>query len=130
MKKSEHNLQSACVSWFRIQYPKFAGLLFAIPNGGSRTAAGGRALKREGVLPGVPDLFLAVPSGGLCGLFIELKTESGRLTRAQSEFLERARLQGYRAVVVRSVSEFMDTVIRYLGSYTADPPTCQVLYTK
>ena len=28
----EHRLQSACVRWFRHQYPKLSKVLFAIPN--------------------------------------------------------------------------------------------------
>ena len=33
MNHTEHNLQAACITWFRMQYPTRSGLLFAIPNG-------------------------------------------------------------------------------------------------
>ena len=64
MKNGEHQLQVECVKWFRFQYPKLANLLFAIPNGGLRNIKVATKLKAEGVLAGVPDLFLAIPAQG------------------------------------------------------------------
>lgn len=32
----EHDLQVACVEWFRYQYPRLTMRLFAVPNGGYR----------------------------------------------------------------------------------------------
>ena len=34
MKSKEAQLQTTCVRWFRLQYPEYARLLFAVPNGG------------------------------------------------------------------------------------------------
>lgn len=45
MRHREHELQVASVRWFRLQYPEYAPLLFAVPNGGARD-------KREGVPQG------------------------------------------------------------------------------
>ena len=62
MKKDiEHALQCACVHWFRIQYPEYATLIFAVPNGGARNAITGARLKDEGVTAGVADLILLLP---------------------------------------------------------------------
>ena len=58
MRDEEHRLQSACVRWFRYQFPALAHSLFAVPNGGRRDAATGARLKDEGVLAGVSDLVL------------------------------------------------------------------------
>ena len=33
--KGEAGLQTACVEWFKLQYPKLAPLLFHVPNGGA-----------------------------------------------------------------------------------------------
>lgn len=33
----ESRIQQACVRWFRMQYPRFARLLIAVPNGGGRS---------------------------------------------------------------------------------------------
>ena len=67
MEEHEHNLQIACVRWFRLQYPKH--LIYAIPNGGRRNVAVAAKLKAEGVLPGVPDLHIPVAKGGFHGLY-------------------------------------------------------------
>ena len=51
MKKDiEHSLQVCCVHWFRLQYPQYATLLFAVPNGGARNAITAGKLKAEGVV--------------------------------------------------------------------------------
>lgn len=58
------------VQWFRKTYPKVR--IFAIPNGGDRNIAVASNLKLEGVLPGVPDLF--IPKWNL---WIEMKKKNG-----------------------------------------------------
>ena len=57
-------------------YPEVV-LLFHIPNGGRRDTAEAANLKKQGVKPGVPDLFLPVARGGYHGLFIEMKRRDG-----------------------------------------------------
>ena len=47
-KNDEHRIQSACVRWFRLKYPKLKNVLFAVPNGGRRDAITGARLKEEG----------------------------------------------------------------------------------
>lgn len=51
--------------------------LLAVPNGGARHRAEGGKLKAQGVRAGVPDLFLAVPRAGSCGLWIDRLTDAG-----------------------------------------------------
>jgi hypothetical protein len=53
---SEHLEQVRFVSWFRKTWPNV--LIFAIPNGGGRSMAQGASLKAEGVVAGIPDLFI------------------------------------------------------------------------
>lgn len=53
---TEWSEQVAFVQWFRAQFPGV--VIFAIPNGGARDAVTAGRLKREGVLPGVPDLYV------------------------------------------------------------------------
>jgi hypothetical protein len=43
---SESKLQIAMVKWFRLQYPDH--VLYAIPNGGNRSAITGAIMKAEG----------------------------------------------------------------------------------
>lgn len=115
MKNEESKLQSACVQWFRLQYPSVSRLLFAIPNGGNRNAATGAILKREGVIPGVADLMLAIPNRGEMGLFIEMKTPTGRQSRSQAQFMLAVSEQGYRYRIVRTLDEFIETIKEYMA---------------
>jgi hypothetical protein len=115
----ESKMQQSCVLWFRIQYRKL--MLFAIPNGAKlsgnqeQRAISGRRLKLEGVVPGVADLFLMVPSGDYCGLFLEAKTETGRQQDSQKEFEAAALSAGYGYAVFRSLGEFQYIVRSYLN---------------
>ena len=114
MKAQEHELQKACIKWFRYEYPHLGSLLFAIPNGGHRHIAVAAKMKAEGVQPGVPDLFLADPQKKHHGLFIEMKTPGGHLTPSQERMIGQLRDKGYRCEVCRSSDEFMEVVNSYL----------------
>jgi hypothetical protein len=114
MKHLEDNLQEACVTWFRLQYPKFASLLFAIPNGGKRDAREAERMKRQGVTAGVPDLFLAIPNNFCYGMFIELKCGKNMLTAKQKEMIVRLSSMGYLCNTVRTLDHFIAVVGDYL----------------
>lgn len=122
----EHDLQVRCVTWFRQKYRQMAGLIFAIPNGADlggtdRIARAKRwqKLEREGATPGVADLFLAIPSGPLAGLWIEMKTSKGKQSQAQIQFEMNVIRAGYGYAMPRSYEEFKAVVERYLdkGEY-------------
>lgn len=90
-------------------------LLFHVPNGGSRNPIEARHLKEQGVKPGVPDMFLPVPRGGYHGLFIELKrSKGGVVSEDQRAWLDRLRLQGYRAEVARGWDAAREIIEEYL----------------
>lgn len=113
MKDEEHRLQCACVRWFRYAYPHH--LLYAVPNGGQRSVATAARLKAEGVLAGVPDLFLSAARGGFHGLYIEMKDgRKGRVSESQRGVMERLTAEGYLCAVCRSFDEFRSTVEEYL----------------
>lgn len=112
---SEHDLQAACVKWFRLIYPEYAHLLFAIPNGGQRNLLVAAKLKAEGVQAGIPDLMLAMPNTEYHGLFIEMKNGmSNRLTDNQKKLMLELNNQGYRAVCARSMEDFEKEIKEYL----------------
>lgn len=119
---TEHDLQVSCVTWFRNRYRRLADHLFAIPNGASlngdarQRAIQWRKLEAEGAMPGVADLFLAVPSGNLCGLYIEMKTEKGKQSQPQKQFEMNMLRVGYGYVLARNRDEFQTVVTRYLES--------------
>lgn len=116
MKRKESELQIACVNWFRFQYPQYKMLLFAIPNGGKRNITTAINLKREGVISGVPDLFLSVARGEWHGFYLELKAGVNDLTMNQDLFIREASKQGYKCEVIRSLDQFMREINYYLSS--------------
>jgi hypothetical protein len=56
IQSTESMEQIGFVRWFRSRYPGL--LIFHIPNGGARHIVTGKKLKDEGVVAGVPDLFI------------------------------------------------------------------------
>ena len=115
---SEHAEQCALVSWWSYVC-RNAGvperLLFAIPNGGARSAVTGATLKAEGVRPGIPDLFLAVPSKGYNGLFVEMKKKRcGRISPCQMQAKSELERFGYCVKVCRGFEEAKKEISRYL----------------
>lgn len=102
MKHHEHTLQTACVRWFRYQYPKY--LCFAVPNGGNRNKIEAARLKSEGVLAGVSDLIVISEKKVL---FIEMKTDTGRQNKNQKEFQQKVEKLGFSYFLCRSVEEFI-----------------------
>ena len=128
-RHEESRLQESCVTWFRLQYPKFAPLLFAVPNGGKRThrtiVRNGKVytyspeaaqMKKEGVTAGVADLILLKPSRGYASLCIEMKTtdKASRQRESQKEWQKAAEDAGNKYVVCRTLEEFMAVVKDYL----------------
>jgi len=104
---SEHVEQREVVKWFRQTWPGV--VIFAIPNGGLRNPAAALRLKVEGVLPGVPDLF--VPEWRL---WIEMKKAKGGITsKEQREMLLYLRRVGYDAIVCAGA----DDAKRYISGH-------------
>jgi hypothetical protein len=116
MKRKESDLQISCVNWFKYQYPQYKMLLFAIPNGGLRNIKTAVTLKREGVVSGVPDLFLSLARGEWHGMYLELKSGSNDLTANQDMFFIMARKQGYKCEVIRTLDQFIREVTFYLNA--------------
>ena len=138
IKKSEYDEQCALIDWARSLEPKYPELrlLMAYPSGELRPdqyrvdpktgkkvrySVVGQKLQRMGVLKNVPDLFLAKT---ICdttdtilypGLFIEMKSKTGRLREGQKEFMELLREQGFRCEVCYSFEEARDVICDYLG---------------
>ena len=119
---TERQEQSALIAWANHMAAQIPGLamLFAIPNQrivprGRRGWAYLRSLKDQGLKPGIPDLFLAAPSGIHAGMFIEMKYGRGKVSAAQQEWLDQLTFWGYYAVVARSFEEARDAILGYLG---------------
>lgn len=101
-------------SHMALKYPAI-NLMFHIPNGGSRNLIEAKNLKKQGVKAGVPDIFLPVARGGFHGLFIEMKrSDGGRLSDAQADYIMKLRMQGYQALVCRGFDAATSIIKAYM----------------
>lgn len=114
MRTDEHNTQVACVTWFRMQFPKMRKILLSFPNMGKRTQATARYLKNEGMTAGAPDLILLKASKGFSSLAIEMKTRIGKQSEEQKAWQKEFEENGGKYVVCRSLAEFQDVIMNYL----------------
>lgn len=123
--QQESKEQSAFVRWFKMQYPKYKDCIIAIPNGahlaGKTTTERARKMakmKREGLKPGTSDLFIAVPCGGLCGLWLEMK-KSGEtycsVKPNQREHLAEMEVMGYAAEWAAGTEEAIKITKAYMN---------------
>jgi len=103
---SEHIDQVRTVGWFRATFRDV--LIFAIPNGGQRSRTAGYKLKLEGVVAGVPDLF--IPEWRL---FVEMKKEGGRLSPAQKELIPVLEDAGYTVLVPQGFEQARDMLLAF-----------------
>ena len=107
--------QENVIKWARDNeknYP-FLWMLHSSLNGLKRTKAAQGKAKASGMLSGVPDLFLPVPRGSFCGLYIEMKSATGRIMPSQSRYLSAVSDFGYSAVVCYSANEAIKTIENY-----------------
>lgn len=101
IKITEFQIQSDFVNWARKQEDVL--LCFAIPNGFKSNSRHAMMMKREGLLPGVPDVFCLLKNGKWA--IIEFKTETGVVGPHQAEVIKKLQ-EGKQAVrVCRSTRE-------------------------
>ena len=116
MKHIEDAAQAEVIRWARMRQataPELE-LLYHIPNGGSRGLLEAVRLKRQGVKPGIPDLHLPIARGGYIGLWIEMKTATGRLSEDQRRIIAMLCAEGHRVEVCRSAADAVEVLEDYL----------------
>ena len=111
----ESEEQKALFDWWkRTPYARHF-VMYHIPNGGRRNKITGARLKAEGVVAGVPDVFLASPRQGFHGLYIEMKRQRGGTVQAtQKELITALRQAGYRVEVCMGWWEAREVIENYL----------------
>jgi len=92
---SEHYEQALFVQWFRRTHADV--LIHSIPNGGGRSKSTAIALKVEGTVKGIPDLF--IPSWRV---WVEMKRiKGGALSQDQKEIIFYLKSVGYQVIVAK-----------------------------
>ncbi len=117
----EHEIQSAFFAWVRLQENAvpLLKLIFAVPNGGFRSKKTAADLKREGAKAGIPDVLFPLATGKYAGLALEFKRpKKGRLSEAQSDYIELLQSVGWRVEVVRSADEAINLVREHINEYS------------
>ena len=107
---TEDQLQQQIIIWFKNEYQMHGkGLIFSVPNGGSRNLLEAKKLKQTGAMAGVSDLIVLLPSK--C-IFIELKAEKGIQSDVQKAFEERVNNLSFDYFIIRSLEEFKKLITK------------------
>ena len=134
MKHLESAQQAQVVEWSRWAYKTgkypMLNMLHCSLNGVKLSGTQAKIAKGQGMLSGVPDLFLPVPKNGFHGLFIEMKSEKGRVTENQHWFLTNADSVGYKTVVCYSAKEAISAIQAYYDQETIKGTTQDLLCLK
>jgi len=127
-KKSECLIQSELISVVRfletglidgVEPIDELSLLFHIVNEGKRSMQEGASLKRQGMKSGIPDLCFPIASqdGKFCGLWLEMKTDIGKLSQSQIEYIGKLKKHGNRVEVCRTSKSAIKSIMEHLGRY-------------
>ena len=98
---SEDQIQQQIVIYFR---NNIKGIIFSIPNGGSRNVAEAKKLKNTGLLAGVSDLIILLPNAET--IFIEVKTDKGKQSEVQINFQKKVSEMGFKYFLVKNLEDF------------------------
>ena len=107
--------QENVIKWARDNektYP-FLWMLHSSLNGVKLSKMQAGKAKQQGMLSGVPDLFLPVKNSYFSGLYIEMKSAKGRVSVEQSRYLKCAAENGYSVVVCYSANEAIKRIEDY-----------------
>jgi hypothetical protein len=108
---SEIQIQTLFRSRCRIMCPAVA--VIGIPNASKRTQWAAQQAKREGLATGFPDLLCFWKGPGVAA--VEFKSEKGKLSDNQAEWIERLIDMGVPCIVSRDADEAVE-FLRGLGA--------------
>jgi hypothetical protein len=110
---NEQRQQEAIVTYLQLQYK---GVRFCASLGGQYQQYQSQRAKaiRTGYVKGFPDLQITEARRNYHGLFIELKTKTGRITPHQKQWIEDLNERGYLAKCCKGMEEAMDLIDWYL----------------
>ena len=99
---SEHRLQTMVIDLLSKAARKDV-FAFAIPNAARRSFSLGRRMKAEGLVSGVADLCVMLPSGRVG--WLEMKAAKGRQSIEQKGFEARCQRLGHHYAIAKSFEE-------------------------
>lgn len=114
-KRPENDIQRAIVKYINAVLPH--GIVMAIPNASRRTVGGKPMNAAPGLLPGAPDLVVALPKSQV--VWLEVKAPKGRASSNQITVHGKLNSLGHRCAVVRSIED-VQRVFDYLGIETRE----------
>lgn len=107
---TEDAIHKSILKYLRTVLPH-GWIVMHVPNGGSRTAEAGAAMKALGVVPGWPDISIygaadpEAPHATPSAYFMEVKTPGGYVRPVQRSLHDRLKDLGFPVAVVRSLDE-------------------------
>lgn len=108
----EQKTQEAVITYLQLKYKQ---IRYCASAGGVRTSiTQARKMKAAGYVKGMPDLQIMEARHTYHGLFIELKTLKGRLTKEQEIWLKDLNERGYLAKCCKGLEEALDLIDWYL----------------
>lgn len=111
----EHDIQVAIVGLLESIEPT---PLYSATVGGVRLAIHtAKKMKEAGYSKGVPDMLIYEPRGMYAGLAIEVKTEKGRASDEQKEWIRQLNSKGWRAEICKGFEECADVICEYFDLY-------------
>jgi hypothetical protein len=109
----EHAEQVTFVAEVRRRWPSV--LIHSIPNGGKRSISVARKMKAEGLVSGVPDLFVPALT-----LWIEMKrVRRGSVSKEQTVMIQHLRAIGHTVIVAKGWQNGIEQVAPLLDRHVA-----------
>lgn len=112
----EHEIQCALFRWAQDnlgKYPELA-LMHASLEGVRLPIGLAKKMKAAGMRPGFPDIILDVARGGYHGFRLELKTQKGKVSKAQALVHQALKNEGYCVVVAYGFNEAVEAIKNYV----------------
>ena len=113
---TERQEQECVIDWIDKAQPWLRNHTIKIHNESKCSQFIGAKLNAQGRLAGASDLFIALPTMKYFGLFLEMKSMTGKPTKLQLEFLERMNKIGYFAVCCHGADNAIATITAYLAN--------------
>ena len=114
MMSSEAMEQEGFVVWFHHTHPDV--LIYHCPNGEYRSPSVAMRLKKQGVVPGIPDLFIPAWK-----LYIEMKKENGGVvSKEQTKVMDYLTRVGYAVIIGNGATDASMKVLEFIRCKKVD----------